>query len=205
VGLFICILTSNMVLFRRQIPGNFCIETRLKKTAVLLVTCLAFIGVFLIPHKFSASQISSQNKIESIRYRSDIQVIDDIDPYGIFVYIGAQIAAEGINPWSERTLLANKRFLGLGWATQSPHQEKRKQSMDLDGNFLSQFIDDPHKYLLTNSFIAELLEYSYERRTEKRVKLVSLKELPYGTVFKLVTENKVVTSTEKSKPANGQR
>jgi hypothetical protein len=121
------------------------------------------------------------------------------------VYIGAQIAAEGINPWSERTLLANKRFLGLGWATQSPHQEKRKQSMDLDGNFLSQFIDDPNKYLFTNSFIAELLEYSYERRTEKRVKLVSLKELPYGTVFKLVTENKVVTSTEKSKPANGQR
>jgi hypothetical protein len=205
VGLFICILTSNMVLLRRQIPGNFCIETRLKKTEVLLFTCLAFIGVFLIPHKFSASQISSQNKIESIRYRSDIQVIDDIDPYGIFVYIGAQIAAEGINPWSERTLLANKRFLGLGWATQSPHQEKRKQSMDLDGNFLSQFIDDPHKYLLTNSFIAELLEYSYERRTEKRVKLVSLKELPYGTVFKLVTENEVTVSTEKSKPANGQR
>jgi hypothetical protein len=205
VGLFICILTSNMVLLRRQVLSNFYFESGLRKTEVLLFTSLAFIGVFLIPHKFSASQLSSQNKIESIRYRSDIQVIDAIDPDGIFVYIGAQIAAEGINPWSERTLLAYKRFLGLGWATQSPHQEKRKQFMDLDGNFLSHFIDDPNKYLLTTSFIAELLEYSYERRTEKRVKMVSLKELTYGTVFRLVTENEVAASTEKSKPANGQR
>lgn len=77
--------------------------------------------------------------------------------------------------------------------------------MDLDGNFFSRFIDEPDRYLLTNSFIAELLEYSYERRTEKRVELVSLKELPFGTVFKLVSENEATLSTEKSKPARGQK
>lgn len=127
VGLFICILTSNLVLLRRELLGNVHVESQLRKTEVLFLTGLAFTGVFLIPHKFSASQISNQNKIESVRLRSELQVLDDIDPYGTFVYIGAQIGAEGINPWSERTLLDNKRFLGLGWATQSPHQEKRKK------------------------------------------------------------------------------
>ena len=210
VGLFICLLTSNMVLLRRQLLGNFYIESRLRKIEVLFFMCLAFTGVFLIPHKFSASQISSQNKIESVRLKSELKILDDIDPFGSFVYVGAQIAAEGINPWSERTLFYNNRFLGLGWATQSPHQEKRKQSMGLDGNFFSRFflsrlIDEPNKYLLAPSSIAELLEYSFERRTEKRVKFVSLKDLPYGTVFRLVSENKGTISAEKSKPAKGQR
>ena len=172
--------------------------------------CLAFTGVFLIPHKFSASQISNQNEIESVRLKSELQGFDDIDPYGTFVYVGAQISAEGISPWSERTLLANQRFLGLGWASQSPHQEKRKQSMGLDGNFfdrffLSQFIDERHNYLFTTRYIAELLEYSFERRTEKLVKLVAIKELPYGTAFRLVSEDNETLSSKKSKPAKGQR
>ena len=210
VGLFICILTSNMVLLRRQSLGNFCSESQLRKKGVFFFMCLAFTGVFLIPHKFSASQISNQNEIESVRLKSELQGFDDIDPYGTFVYVGAQISAEGISPWSERTLLANKRFLGLGWASQSPHQEKRKQSMGLDGNFfdrffLSQFIDERHNYLFTTRYIAELLEYSFERRTEKLVKLVAIKELPYGTAFRLVSEDNETLSSKKSKPAKGQR
>jgi hypothetical protein len=204
-GLFICILTSNLILLRRQLLGNFYFESRLRKTEVVVFTCLAFTGVFLIPHKFSASQISSQNKIESTKLKSELQVLDDVDPDGTFVFIGAHIMGEGINPWTERTLLNGNRLLGLGWPTLSPHQEKRKQLMDLDGNFFSRFVDEPNKYLLTTSFIAELLEYSYERRAEKQIKLISLKEMPYGAVFKVVLENEETLPIQNTKPASGKK
>ena len=205
VGLYVCILVSNLILLRRETSENQGTEFRNKKTEILLFTSLMFTGVFVVPHKFSAEQISLRNQAESTRLQSELQALDEIDPNGIFVYIGAQIAAEGINPWSERTLLESNRLLGLGWATNSPHQEKRKKAMDLDTNFVGQIVNDPNKYLLTSKNIAELLEYSYERRANKRVKLISLEELPYGTVFKIEEEFEETLSFQNGKPAEGQR
>jgi hypothetical protein len=200
VGLYICILVANLILEGRHLLGNFHFESRPRKTETLFFTCLVFTGVFLIPHKFSASQISTQNKIQSISLESELQALDGVDPDGTFVFIGAQITAEGMNPWTDKTLLEGNRLLGLGWATQSPHQKKRKQSMGLDGNFFSRFIDEPEKYLITDDVTAELLEHSYERRAKKQIKLISLKELPFGAVFKAVSEIEETPLSQNSKP-----
>ena len=188
VGLYVCILVANLILEGGQSLENTGFGSGVRKIEVLFFTFLVFTGVFLIPHKFSASQLSNQNKIESTTLKSELQALDDVDPNGTIVFIGAQIMAEGINPWTQRTLLEGNRLLGLGWPTRSPHMEKRKKTMGLDGNFLSRFIDEPHKYLLTNSSTAELLESSYERRAMKQIKMISLKDLPFGAVFKVVSE-----------------
>ena len=77
--------------------------------------------------------------------------------------------------------------------------------MNLDENFVGQLVNDPNKYLLTNKNIAELLEYSYERRAKKRVKLISLEELSYGTVFKVEEEFEETVPNQNDKPAERQR
>ena len=205
IGLYVCILVTNLIWLRRETSENHGTLFRYKRTEILVFTVLMFAGVFVVPHKFSAEQISLRNQSESARLQSELLALDEIDPNGIFVYIGAQIAAEGINPWSESTLLESNRLLGLGWATHSPHQEKRKRAMNLDENFVGQLVNDPNKYLLTSKNIAELLEYSYERRAKKRVKLISLEELSYGTVFKVEEEFEETVPNQNDKPAERQR
>jgi hypothetical protein len=200
VGIYTCILAANLILMRRDSLDRNENDLRNTKTEILFLACLIITGVFLIPHKFSAGQISNQNKIESTRLRTELQALDDVDPNGTFVYVGAQIAAEGINPWVERTLLQGNQLLGLGWATQSPHQEKRKELMDLDGDLLGQIVNKPNRYLLTSKNIAELLEFSYERRKKSQIRFDALAELPYGNVYQVVFENagtEVTGSTER--------
>jgi hypothetical protein len=121
------------------------------------------------------------------------------------VFVGAQILGEGINPWSDRTLLEGDRLLGLGWPTGSPHQEKRKQAMGLDGDFLRQFVDSTNRYLLTTKNIAELLEYSFERRKKSQIKFVPMMELPFGTVYKVASENAVMKANEDTEVTKRQR
>jgi hypothetical protein len=196
VGLYVCMLVANQILLRRELLNGVGLESRLRKIEVVFFVGVIFAGVFLVPHKFSAPQISNQNKIESTKLESELQILDDVDPNGTFVFIGAQILGEGINPWTDRTLLHGDRLLGLGWPTGSPHQEKRKRVMDLDGKFFSRFIDEPNKYLLTNSFIAELLEYSFERRHNSQIKFSAIRELPFGTVYRVASEPAAADVTE---------
>jgi hypothetical protein len=189
-------LAANLILVSRQASVDNENDFHHRKMEILFFTGLIITGVFLFPHKFSAAQISNQNKIESTRLKTEIQTLDDVDPNGTFVYIGAQIMAEGINPWSERTIFDKNRLLGLGWATQSPHQENRKRSMGLDGNFVAQFVDATDKYLITSDEIAYLLEHSHEKREKKMIKFVGLKGLTYGTIFKVVSEREVRESVD---------
>lgn len=188
LGLYVSLLTANLILVRRQSLDDLATEPKHKRIEVSLFMCLIFSAVFVVPHKFSAEQISNQNLAEASRRTSELEMLDSIDPNGKFAYIGAQIAAEGINPWSERTIFDENQLLGLGWATQSPHQEKRKRSMGLDGNFLAHFVDSPDKYLITSDEIAYLLEHSHEKREKKMIEFVGLKGLTYGTIFKVVSE-----------------
>jgi hypothetical protein len=188
LGLYISLLVANLILLRRQSTDGFGTESKLKRIEVFFFMFLLFSAVFVVPHKFSAEQISNQNKAEATRRTSELDMLDNIDPNGKFAYLGAQIAAEGINPWSERTIFDDNRLLGLGWATQSPHQEKRKRSMGLEGNFIAQFVDATDKYLITSDEIAHLLEHSHEKREKKMIEFVSLKRLTYGTIFKVVSE-----------------
>jgi hypothetical protein len=205
VGLYICMLAANLILVSRQASVDNENDFRHRKIEILFFTGLIITGVFLFPHKFSAAQISNQNKIESTRLKTEIQTLDDVDPNGTFVYIGAQITAEGINPWTDRTLLKGNRLLGLGWATQSPHQEKRKQAMDLDGDFLSQFVDSPNRYLIASKKIAELLEYSFERRKKSQIKFDVVVELPFGTVYGVASENAVIKASDDTEVTKRQR
>jgi hypothetical protein len=59
-------------------------------------------------------------------------------------------------------------------------------------------VNKPNRYLLTSKNIAELLEFSYERRKKSQIRFDALRELPYGNVYQVVLENAVTEVTGSS-------
>lgn len=183
-GLFIALLASNMILARRQSMSDEYLFSD-KKFEVSLFVCFIIATVFLIPHKFSAEQLSINNQNEASRLTSEIEIFDDIDSKGIFVDI-YRLAIEGINPWTERTVFHGNRLLALGWNSQSPHQEKRKSAMNLEGNFLSNFVNAPNLYFVATEETTKLLQHSFEKRKGRQINFVHLGNLTYASVYKVV-------------------
>jgi hypothetical protein len=77
--------------------------------------------------------------------------------------------------------------------------------MDLDGDFLSQFVDSPNRYLIASKKIAELLEYSFERRKKSQIKFDVVVELPFGTVYGVASENAVIKASDDTEVTKRQR
>lgn len=142
--------------------------------SVALIAAAIICGV-LIPHKFSATEVSTLNIEQKEQLGKETSRYARFGPDASFVYIGILITSEGFNPWTERTVLNGDRVLGLGWPTFSPHQEKRKLNMSLDGDFIGSMLDDKDKYVVSTKEMTALLTKSYldRRRVKIRFDLVA--------------------------------
>ena len=182
-GLFLGLVASSSILSHRALTTRAPLPRRTLAVHAAILGCGLFVSTLVFPHKFSAIEISKRNIDQSKHLQAELKIINEVSERGRVVFIGAQIESEGINPWTDRTLLAGKRFLGLGWATGSPHQELRKTEMDLDGDFLTRLAEGMDNHIITNQAIADLLKYSYERRHGRNLELKPMKDLTYGTIF----------------------
>ena len=196
-GFFISLLASNIILAHRHSLSEDKFAFRTKKIETFVFLTLVFAIVFLIPHKFSAEQISIQNQSENTRLESEVAILDAIDSKGTFVHIGG-LAIEGINPWFERTVFQGNKLLALGWNSQSPHQEKRKNAMGFKGNFLSNFVDEPNLYLVTTEDITKLLQHSFEKRQKSQIKFISLGNLTYVNVYQVLSTSVEMETTHRN-------
>ena len=187
-GFFVSLLASNMILAYRQHLLEDKSLFRIKKNEAFAFVGLILATVFLIPHKFSAEQISNQNKIEANRLTSELGIFDEIDSKGTFVHIGG-LAIEGTNPWFEKTVFDGNRLLSLGWNSQSPHQVKRKSAVGLNGNFLSNFVDAPNLYLVSTEDVSKLLQHSFEKRQKTKISFINLGSLTYVNIYKVKSLN----------------
>ena len=158
--------------------------------AVLVSVCVSLFS----PFKFSARAVSDRNQSESNTFVEQKRSLSEINDKSKFVYIGAQITAEGINPWRDRTVFAGYSLLGLGWGSQSPHQENRKKSMGLDGKFIDRLIDQPFTYLVTTPETADLIRVSYQRRNGINLEMRSIRETTFGTEYQLLTDREKIVS-----------
>jgi hypothetical protein len=159
--------------------------------AVLISICVSL----FFPYKFSTRAVSDRNRNESNTFLEQKKSLSEINNEAKFVYIGAQITAEGINPWRDRTLFAGFSQLGLGWNSQSPHQEKRKKLMGLDGKFINRLIDQPFTYLVTTPETADLIRVSYLRRLGINLEMRSIRETAFGTVYQLLSGRAKIVSS----------
>jgi hypothetical protein len=184
-GFFICLIASSLILTHRSSVVRNPLTKRANAVSAVILGSGLFVSTLVFPHKFSAVEISNRNVEQAERLQSEILGINEVTTLGRVVFVGAQIATEGINPWTDRTLLAGNRFLGLGWATGSPHQESRKVQMELDGVFLKRLAEGVNNYILTNQSVADLLKYSYERRHDRSLDLIPVKNFTYGTMFRV--------------------
>lgn len=182
-GLFVSLIACSLILKQRRLVVTPSIPKRTTVMYALIMPVCLFGSALNLPHKFSAVEISHRNQVEENRLQAELDAIDSVTSIGGVVFVGAQIASEGINPWTDRTLLAGNRFLGLGWATGSPHQELRKSQMELDGIFLTRLAEGINNHLITSTTVADLIKYSYERRYGKLLNLEPVRNLPYGTIF----------------------
>lgn len=189
LGLFVSFLVANITFESRKGVSTYSYDIKFLKYKFLTVCALVISSVFLLPHKFSSSEISERNKVEAQRLDSEISSISKVNRDATVVFIGGVLGAEGMNPWKDRTIFEGMGLLGLGWPSQSPHQDNRKSRMGLDGMMLDELVDKENRFLLTNQFIADLLGQSFERRTGKRVKFTVVGETTYGTVYKVGIED----------------
>jgi hypothetical protein len=150
-----------------------------------VVLLFALFTTNFVPQKFSSSEISKRNLQEKVDLNRQLNDLEAATGDGMTVFIGAQIQMAGMNPWTQGTFLRGQKLLGLGWGSQSPHQETRKKGMGLQGNFVKKLSETPETYVLTNQHTADLLSYSYLRRNNERLTFKIVKSFDFGVLYQV--------------------
>jgi len=138
-------------------------EFYVNKILIVLLVSLAFINLTFGNSSISSNAASGRSTFRRQIYNEQLDQLKSIDPTGRFVYVGASIAAEGINPYSPQTSFDGDFLLGLGWPTFSPIYEARKKMIGIDGNLVASLVEGENLYYVTQPTFVETTTRLFSR------------------------------------------
>ena len=172
---------------------NFSNGERLKefyvdKIFIVVLASLAFTNLTFGDSSISSNAASSRSTFRQQIYNDQIEHLKSVDPTGRFVYVGASIAAEGINPYSSQTSFDGDLLLGLGWPTFSPIYEARKKMMGINENLVVSLIEGENLYYVTQPTFVETTTRLFSRIYGEPVNFELVGEMTSGAgVYRIRT------------------
>lgn len=92
------------------------------------------------------------------RYARDAETLRGVDPNGIFIGMGGSVTTTGTDPRRADTAFGELRYVELGWATFSPHMERRLAQMGIT-NLYESLVHDEGVYFVASARRAKYLEH----------------------------------------------
>ena len=123
-------------------------------------------------------ELSRRSAAAQQRFTSQLTVLQNVDRVGRFVAAGAALDEASVAPLDTVDPLRTVRLLSMGWPIFSPHYERRKQLLGLEGDLLTALVAQTHVYLIATPSSVPSFQRVYLRRLGVHVTLHSVAVLP---------------------------
>lgn len=124
--------------------------------------------------------LSQEFEIRREKLQSSLEILEDVDPDGVFVYRVNDLLVTGKNPLSAHGIFhSDPKVIGLGWSTFSPPWNSRRVRFGL-GNVLESVVSDPNVYLISDRLSAQLVRTFARRHYGISTTPVQVASIPVG-------------------------
>jgi hypothetical protein len=147
---------------------------------VLLITILIFFScIFHTQNEFGYFQLKEQNESKLIFSSQRNQELDDFSKYATYVGPVSYFPISNQGVFLKNTFWSTgERTLPLSWATYSPYWYDLAKDLDLnESNIYISLATNKNVYWVSDTYLAEILNYYMNDRNIYRGKLCSVKKL----------------------------